>query len=506
MRYNHWTINFSMNLAMMRAVRTRIVILHVGLLALLSAGSAGELTTEIGKALEDPRLEGATVGIHVIDVDSGQVLYSRGASRPMIPASNQKIITAVTALAELGPRFKFRTGLWMRGTVDEAGVLEGELLLQGGGDPTLGRDLSAHQEDGAAEARMSTLQRWADQLAADGLRRVAGDLIVDDRFFDRQHVHPDWPRAQIWREYCAPSAGLVYGESCVTVSVKPGKNVGEPAQVSLMPAVEGLTVANSCITKPERHVIWFDREPGSSVIRVGGYVRHESVGYTGRVTVPEPALFAGRAFRQVLGECGVRIGGSVRLARGDRPDESHDWRRVEERLVPLTDVLSVMLRESQNLYAEQVVKTIGAVRSQEGSWEAGLARMGDVLTGLDATEEGFHLADGSGMSRRNRLTPRLVCRVLSALASLNGRDFSGLLAAPGEGTLRRRFREKPYHQNVRAKTGFLRGVGALSGYVRTTGGRRVIFSILINDFSRGSNPDMKQIEDAAVRAIVDHAG
>jgi D-alanyl-D-alanine carboxypeptidase/D-alanyl-D-alanine-endopeptidase (penicillin-binding protein 4) len=490
-------------------MRRRLTLLCLALTVLASVGVAGEdLREHIDQALEDRRMEGDTVAVHVVDIESGEVLHSRRADVPMIPASNQKIITTAAALSELGPLYEFRTRLCIRGQIDDEGVLEGDLLLRGGGDPTPGsvefREYLEERKE--REEDFPTLWRkWAERLAERGLRRVRGEVIVDDRFFDRRHLHPDWPRAQIWRKYCPTVAALVHQDSCVGVSVKPGETVGDPARVILGPPVPGLQIANTCITKPERHAIWFDREAGSPLIRVGGYVRHESVGYSGRVTVPEPALFAGRAFAHQLKRTGIELQTGVRLVEDERPAESGQWRRLFERRVPLTDVLRVMLTGSENLYAEQVVKTIGAVKSGEGSWKAGLARMAGMLRGMGGAQDSFHLADGSGMSRKNRLTAELICRVLSKMADLGEKDFSGLLAAPGEGTLRRRFRTEPYRTSIRAKTGFLRKVGALCGYARTSGGGRVVFSILINDFTGGSNPDMKQIEDAVVRAIIDHA-
>lgn len=492
---------------MSRRMRKLLALLFLTLPILACAGWAGDLREYVDQALGDRRIEGATVAVHVVDIESGEVLYSRRADAPMIPASNQKIITAAAALSELGPRYEFRTGLYIRGQIDDEGALQGDLLLRGGGDPTPGSvEFREYLEErkGREEDFPTVWRMWAERLAERGLRRVRGEIIVDDRFFDRRHLHPDWPRAQIWRKYCPTVAALVYQDSCVGVSVKPAESVGDPARVILDPPVPGLQIANTCITKPERHVIWFDRDAGSRTIRVGGYVRHESVGYSGRVTVPEPALFAGRAFAHELKQAGLDPEKGVRLVEGERPTENREWRRLFERRVPLTDVLRVMLTGSENLYAEQVVKTMGAVKSGEGSWKAGLARMATVLRGMEVPQDSFHPADGSGMSRRNRLTAKLICRVLSKMVNLGGEDFSGLLAAPGEGTLRRRFRRKPYRTSIRAKTGFLRKVGALSGYARTAGGRRVVFSILINDFTGGSNPDMKQIEDKVVRSIVDH--
>ncbi len=473
----------------------------------LAGVAAGELDGSIDQVLGDQRLEGATVAISVVSLKSGKTIYSRNADKPMIPASNQKLITAATALHELGRRYEFTTALWMDGQVGTDGVLNGDLLIEGGGDPTIcSWEYKKWAQKGTLSSggKVNAFQQWAKQLDAKDLRRIRGDVLVDASVFDDQRTPGDWPDGQMWRQYCAPVAGLTYQQGCVRVIVKPGKKVGNPARVRLSPETSGLSVRNTCDTRPHRHAIWFDRDSDSSVIKVGGDVRHGSVGYSGWVTVPDPAMFAGEAFAQKLQNAGIQLEGKVHKMSGKPPGQQ--WHRVFQRRVSLLDVLHLMLVESINPFAEHVVKTIGAERKGKGTWEAGLKTISASLKTWGASADSFRLADGSGMSRRNRLTTGLICRVLRKMGKgPKGGLFRRLLAEPGEGTLKHRFQRKPYRSRVQAKTGFLRRVGALSGYAKTKKGTDVAFSILINDFTRGSNPDMKQIEDQIVRVIIDTA-
>ncbi len=472
---------------------------------LCSAAPAAQqdpLSARINAVLADKRLSRATVGVHVVALGSGRVLYSRKGAGKLIVASNQKIITAATALSELGAEYEFETTLFGRGELlVEQETLDGDLILRGGADPTLGSSLA--QED-----PFEQFDRWARGLAAAGIRRVSGDLAVDDTFLDRQHVHPDWPRRQLWRHYCAPVCGIPFMDNCVTVTVKPGAAVGQPALVLLSPDVPILKVANYCKTASTRHAIWFDREAGSATIKVGGRIRTSSRGYSGRVTVPEPSLFAGEAFAAALLRGGVRLEGSVRLLSTSDLTDRQGWRRLASRRVPITQVLAPMLKHSHNVYAEHVIKTVGAECGGEGSWRAGLRRAEKLLERLHFLPDEFELADGSGLSRKNRMTPAALCAVLADMDRSGLREtFRGLFATSGvDGTLARRLREKPYKNSIHAKTGYLYGVGAMSGYAETPGGLRVAFSILINDFKhKEGNVAMKQIEDRIVRAIVDHA-
>jgi len=461
-----------------------------------------ELSADINAALADQRLAGAQAAVSVIATETGRILYRRNAMTPLIPASNQKIITAAVALRELKPDYEFKTCVLASGDVNaKEGVVRGDLVLRGGGDPSLG-------SPSAKEEPLAQFQRWAATLKERGVMRVTGDLVVDDSFFDRRRVHPDWPREQLGRQYCAPVGALALNDNCVGVVVKPGNAAGEKAIASFLPLCPTLAASVTCTTNGKRNVIVLDRRAGTNVVQIGGSVRLGSQGYTSLVTVPDPALFAGDAFAEVLRQNGIRIEGKVRPAGEEDLAGRKRWRELAVRRTPVKDVLRVMLQESQNMYAETVVKTVGAEQGGEGSWDAGLRCAAGMLRDLHFKDEEFKLADGGGMSRTNRLPPALLCAVLM---DMNRSQYKGvlaeLLAAPGEeGTLERRFKDPEYARRIRAKTGYLRGVGALSGYVEAKSGLHVTFSILINDFRDPSgNLGMKDVEDRIACAIVDHA-
>jgi len=460
------------------------------------------LATQIDAALADKRLAGASVGLHVVALGSGRVLYSRNATTRLLAASNQKIITAATALRELGPAYEFKTTLFAAGAMDtQNGTLRGDLILVGGGDPSLGSPL-------VGEGPYDQFDQWARSLAGRGIRRVTGDVVAHDGFLDRVHVHPSWPRVQLWRPYCAPVSALSLSDNCITVNVKPAKQVGRLAVVGLDPAFSLLKTVNRCKTSSKRHAIWLERKDGSFTIRVGGHIRKTSRGYPGRVTVPEPALYTAHVLAEALRRGGIQVDGEVRLVSDADLAGRAQWQPLASRRVGLTRVLEVMLKKSQNTYAEHVIKTVGAERRQDGSWEGGLECAAGFLRGLRFDPEQFTLADGSGLSRGNCLSPAVICGVLEAMdRSELGETFRDLLPVSGmDGSLKRRLSSSPYKGKVRAKTGYLYRVGALSGYAETRTGTRVAFSIMINDFKdTGGNWAMKQIEDAVVRAIVDHA-
>lgn len=455
-----------------------------------------EVDEAIDAILAGAELRDAKVAVQVVDAETGEVLYSRNAEKPMIPASNQKIISGAAALLKLGPNYCFETTLWIRGKVVDD-VFAGDLVLCGGGDPTVG-SLSFGEEP------LAQFERWADVVWNMGVRDIDGDIVVWNGFFSGDSIPSSWPKEQLWRAYCAPSDAMTFHDNCVRVEVLPGLEVGEPARLGLFPEVDILSLQNQCRTTRKGQAIWFSREVASSEIVVGGRVRIGSKGWSGLVTVPEPARCAGEAFKNVLIGRGIGMSGAVKVEGKRAEDFRDDARMIARRRAPLSKALRVMMQDSQNLYAEQILRTIGAELQGEGTREDGLkvVRRFWISKGID--RRSIVLDDGSGMSRENRLTAEAICHILHLLWNS---DYAPLIIdilpeAGADGTLSNRFQDRRYQGRIHAKTGYLRGVGALSGYARSFSGRMIVFSILINDLYDGGNVRLKNIEDRIVRAVV----
>ncbi|KPK61937.1 MAG: hypothetical protein AMK73_07240, partial [Planctomycetes bacterium SM23_32] len=331
------------------------------------------LAEQIEALLSEGPLARADVGIHVVALGTGRVIYARHQTRPFVAASNAKLVTAAAALDALGEGYEFETTVYADGQ-PQGGVLRGDLVLRGGGDPTIG----GRYDD---EDAMEVLGRWARVLRARGLRRVTGDVVADDTFFDRVLRHPQWGDYPAWKWYYTCTSALSINDNCVEVLVRPGAAPGRPALVSVTPSSAPVTLRNTCETSSRLHAIWFDREAGGRVIRVGGNVRINTAGYRDEVTVPDPPLYAAAAFRQALQEAGVSVDGGVRLIEPARAGAVRQrWGEpLLVRRTALPPVLSTMLKRSHNHYAEQVVKTIGAEAEGAGTWAAGLARAGRML-------------------------------------------------------------------------------------------------------------------------------
>ena len=486
------------------ATQRRTVRLAAALLLLLATAGApakrGSLERAVADAMAAQALASEEVGVCVVALNTRRAVYGHNASRRFRAASNTKLVTAAAALDALGEGYEFRTVLYATGPIED-GTLRGDLVLRGGGDPTIGGRY-------AAETASRIFRRWARVLRAKGIERVLGDVVADDSFFDRVRRHPDWEGYPAWKWYYGPVSAMSVNDNCVTVAVRPGASAGLPALVTVAPGVAPVRVRNTCRTHARRHAIWFDRAPGSDLIEVGGWVRLGTAGYSDLVSVPDPPLYAAVLLKAVLEQEGLAVGGQARVAEPDEGGPRPGAEPLCTRSVALPAVLRTMLKRSHNQYAEDVIKAVGAEASGRGTWPAGLARAGDMLREMGFGDADFRLADGSGLSRNNELTPELLANLLCRLDGASERPpFRTLLAAPGEeGTLRNRLTQEPYRGAVRAKTGYLRGVGALSGYARTRAGTDVAFAVLINlRPGAAGGRTMRERVDALCRAIVDQA-
>lgn len=348
-------------------------------------------------------------------------------------------------------------------------------MVVGEGDP----NLSGRFFDGDPTR---VLRAMARDVRAKGVQRVR-DLVLDASRFDAQFIHPEWPTDQLDRWYCAPVAALVYNDSCWDITVLPGPAPGAPSRLLVQPSFLAPQIANRCETvRGGKQIVHIGRAE-ESAFEVRGQVVLASAGVATNVTVRDPVRFFGEAFRAALVAEGVPVDGAVREGRLDGAREILVYRSDLER------TLKVMLTNSQNLYAECVFKRLG-----EGSFASGALALEEALASLGVTTAGLGARDGSGLSKENRVTARTVYEALQAM-----RDeamFVEGLPAGGEGTLGKRYRDLGVR--VRAKTGTIRGVSALSGYVTGKGGGRYVFSILANG---ASTARARRLQDLVVTSL-----
>jgi len=456
------------------------------------------LAAELRRLVAAKALRRAKVGVAALDLTTGEWLFTHNADQLFIPASNNKLATTAAALELLGPDYQFATTVSATGRLRPDGVLVGDLVVTGRGDP----NISGRLHKGKTTA---VLERWADAVARAGIRRVQGGIVADETYFDRQHLHPDWPREQFQAWYCAPVSALSFNDNCVFLTVRPGAKRGDPAIASTDPPTSYVTLVTTCRTSKARvgnNRVLAGRRRGGNRIFISGQIRHQGAPFKMWLTVHEPALFLGTVFAEVLEAKGIRVGGPVRLLARPGRTPPRDIREIVTTRSSLKDAVKVANRVSQNLYAELLVKTLGRVKAGEGSWPAATKVVEKFLrdAGLRGT---FSYRDGSGLARTNRFSPR---QLVAILRYANGRRWGAFylrsLAEPGEeGTLARRL--APLKGRLHAKTGYISGVSALSGYVESRSGRLLAFSILVNGF-RSALADVRRAQDALCLKLAEY--
>ena len=441
----------------------------------------------VAQLAADVQRWGGTVGVHVVDVQSGDTIAGLSEHRALNPASNAKLWTAAAALRLLGGQHRFHTGLY--------GKIEGdavsELVLRGDGDPSL---------------RTSDLWSMATELRAAGVRRVRA-ITVDQSFFDDHYVPPAFEQQpNEWAAFRAPVAPVSLNENTVTFSIRATKE-GTDALVGVDPP-GFVDLVGSIATKrksdPEKVVVGMEARREKLAARLGGSLPEG--GRLLRVTkrVDDPRLLAGYALRAVLKQSGIEVRGEPKLggAKAKSLLASH-------RSVTLAEMLAALGKDSDNFYAEMIFKAIGAkVRGRPASAEASMEVVRDALEKLGAFEPGVVVKNGSGLFDADRMTPATATALLRAMSrdTIAGPEYFAQLSIGGvDGTLRHRFRDWSDVHAIRAKTGTLDAVAALSGYVVGPPGRGTLaFSILVNGISGKvpqARPAMDKVVEAAAREL-----
>lgn len=439
---------------------------------------AASLQTELEALAKSADAGDADVSVHVADL-RGRTIASIEADRKMIPASNMKLITTAAAAHLLGEEFVFRTRLHQHG---------GDLVIVGDGDPAFGDPAILHAMNMDVE---DLLARWVEVVHHAGVKRVER-VLVDDRVFDDEQVHPAWPLKQLNRWYCAPVAGLNFNDNCLDIFARPTRP-GQTAIVSTRP-VDAPVVLSTLARTGSRNSLWASRRIGSNEITVHGEVRarFRSPIY---VTVHDPPTFFARVFADRLEDSGLEV---EKVGRVDA-EHHEDGRLIAEVQTPIDEVLKRCNRASQNLFAEALLKRMGhEVTGEAGSWSNGAAAIRMFLArkiGPAAAE--MVISDGSGMSRENRVTASGLTALLGAMHDPDDPAatmfFDSLPVAGESGTLRRRFGGFDIDGEVRAKSGYLNGVYALSGYIIHEH-ETFVFSILLNDSNQARYRGSKVID------------
>ena len=439
-------------------------------------------------------------GVEIKSLDTGRVLYARNPRTLMMPASNMKILTLAAAAETLGWDYRFTTTLETTAPVED-GALKGDLIVRGGGDPSI------NTRGKRADA---VFDEWAAGLKAAGIMRIDGGVTGDAGAFDDRRLGQGWSWDYLQDGYAAPVSALEFNENVATLSIRPGARPGDAAGLELPPNT-GLTIVHHVVTgeSGSSTSIAVDRLPEKAWIDVRGAIPADAATVTRDVAVATPAVYFAHATLLALQARGIHVTrGPNELVRPEFELASVPRRvLVESKSPPLREIATVMMKVSQNLYAETLLKAVGAAKSGTGTAENGRRAAAEVFAAWGIPAGGYVQADGSGLSRYDYVTAEMVVTLLERLFKdpRHKEAFTATLAIAGrDGTVASRLKGTRAEANATAKTGSISNVRALSGYVKTRDGETLAFSILANSFTIPA-ATVNYIADVAVETLANHS-
>jgi len=480
--------------------------------------NVGELQARIREVLDSPQLAPAMFGIKVASLDTGRVLFEENAEKRLMPASNMKLYTVAAALDRLGPDFRFVTSVYANGRPDEKGRIRGDLIVYGRGDPTFATRFNGGDY-------FTAIDELAAKIAAAGVKEIEGNLVGDESYFTGPPLGPGWEWDDLQWYYGAPISALTVNDNAIDLFIKPGAQAGAPCVVTTGPALAGFAILIgathsafpsavqnfNCTTvqREAKRELIVHRPLGQVTLQVSGKMPLDNQGYTGSVSVPHPASLFVAMLRDALTRKGVTVKhGLMTVDAKARETSSLDLSRLVEiarrESPPFGEIAAQTSKPSQNLYTELILRTLGkqfpGTDPELTTAEAGREVVKAFLREAGVNTDRLALVDGSGLARSNLITAEATLQLLIYMSRHRYapifRDAQPIAGV--DGTLRNRMKGTPAAGNVRAKTGTINNVAALSGYVTSAAGERLVFSIIINHFPEDESQRRSYLDQIAV--------
>jgi D-alanyl-D-alanine carboxypeptidase/D-alanyl-D-alanine-endopeptidase (penicillin-binding protein 4) len=501
--------------------------------ATMDASGAAAFRVRVEKILAMPETSRGYWGMLVEDADTGEVLYSLNADRYFLPASNAKLFTTALVLATLGKDYSFHTTIETRSEIDADGVLHGDLVLVGRGDPNLSNRIfpfvKKTERDGPPEKILAAL---ADAVAAHSVKKITGDIIGDDSYFSGGAYPSGWSIDDMLWNYGVPVSALEINDGTLFIELTPGDTVDLPATFTAEPNAGIYQILNSVTTSPKGspQKLSVARDPGSTEIILSGTMPLGGPPRSLGVAIDRPAEYAAALLKKLLEAQGISIVGHARARHAGYPGADYEispapeqhgmasqiavgGSRAEPAVLaehvspPLSDSLRVMAKISQNLHAEMLLRVAALEKTGDSSEDAALQFEQDFRVGIGLKENDVVMTDASGLSRRDLVSPQSEVTLLRWATEQPWTEiFRSLLPVAGEdGTLMDRMQNTPAAGHVWAKSGSLTHVDSLAGYAITSRGEHLVFSFI------GNNHDLKgkaatDVLDALTVAMVEELG
>ncbi len=484
----------------MKINRCRFLIVFFILFCWLAVGLsafASDLDSAVERLLKIYDLPKARVGIKIVslaDPAKPDLIYQKKPNDHLAVASNVKLFTTGVALCLLGPDFKYRTTLYRTGPVRD-NVLEGKLVVKSNGDPNISGRF--HDKDVIA-----VFKKWGQRLRNLGVKKIKGGIIIDDTAFDRVYQPPTWPVGDLSYWYAAQVSAVSFNDNCVDLTVYYDQEKKE-VKYRLDPPTEYVTIINQCrpVAKAPQQLD-FAHSPGTNTITIKGIFRIGTKPHQESITIDQPGLYFGTVLKETLiHQKGIVIHGNIKLA-STMLDESKLVELISEESTLLQSI-EVTNKRSQNFYAEQILKTLGASRNVQGTFPGGLKVVRDFLAKeISLTAKDYTMLDGSGLSAGNEFSADHIITWLAYLTRHKYFDqFRESLFRPGiDPPASGKLRLTEFKGRLWFKTGYIKNAYALSGYFKNKKGHYGAFAVLVNDFPKTSN--VKKFQDELLKLVM----
>lgn len=467
-------------------------------LAGAGAAAQGSLATDLDAIFANPVLARAVMAVRVESLTSGQIVYERHADTLVMPASNMKLVTIAVAAERLGWNYRYETRLESAGSIKD-GMLTGDLIVTGSGDPSIGSADTGHA---------ALFLEWADALSRAGITRVNGRLIGDDNAFDDDGLGAGWAWDYLSAGYAAPTGALSYNENAAVALITAGATVGAPATIVIGPPGHGLDVVADVVTRDAAATATIDlRRPLlQRALMISGHVPLNGPVVARTAAVDNPTRYFVDALALALASRGITVShGAWDIDELTAPARVDNRRLIaSHQSEPLSTLAGYAMKVSQNFYGETFLKTLGRVDGRPGTAAAGLQRVRETLASWGIAADSTIIVDGSGLSRYNYLTATAIVGVLKHVWSseaLRGPFVAELPVGGRDGSLELRMRSTVLDRNVQAKTGTISNARALSGYLQTAAGEKLVFSMIANNYTAPSAQIDAVVERALVRLV-----
>ena len=487
--------------------------------------SLEELQSKIRQRLFDPAVRRGRVGVKVVSLNSGKVVFEQDSEKYFMPASNMKNFTVAAAMEKLGPDFKFVTSVYANALPDSNGTIKGDLRIYGRGDVSISTAFFGTSPTDP-ETYYKGIDRLVDRIAAAGIKKIEGSIVGDESYFKGFYLPAGWEWDDLQAYYGAEVSALPINDNAVDINVSPGTS-GGPCIVRISPPNTIFQVVNTCTTgnASSTRTLSVVKKLDRNIVEVSGSMPAGKPAYVNSIAITRPAELFVALLKRRLEATGIVVTGSTRLQSQNIYVDSGQVEVAKLESPPFAQIAAKTMKPSQNMFTETILWTLGEERGaprmsdiptgaklypnpRPDSTELGLSAVKAFLKDIGAADDGIIQYDGSGLSRHDLITPSAVVTLYTYMVkhSKNAQAWRESLTIAGvDGTLANRLKGTAAEANFRGKTGTIDQVSALSGYMTTAAGEQLVVSIIVNNVG-GATRTRTSLADDIVTALANFNG